>query len=177
MAARTKKYDDGLLVELLARGELNYGQIAKKVGISEAFVNQIARGDRRPELQDRIVAAVEGFRLRAKRRGAAMAEGAMDALGKMLATRRVKCPACKGKGTQKGKRQKIRCPSCRGTGKVATTDVPPETRRRAAVDILNHAIGDPSRPEVNVTQQQQTTPGLTPDLLKKVAKVKGGPKV
>jgi len=50
-------------------------------------------------------------------------------------------------------------------------------QHKAAVDILRFALGDPSRPQVNVNQQQTATPGLTGERLKKLAEIEGGPKV
>jgi len=47
-------YDDDLLVELLAEGDLSFQAIADEVGICRAMVGQIARGERRPHLYERI---------------------------------------------------------------------------------------------------------------------------
>ena len=50
-----------------------------------------------------------------------------------------------------------------------------ETKRKAAVDILRFALGDPSKAEVNVTQTN-ALPGLGPKELEAIAKTKGGPR-
>ena len=51
---KRKDYDDDLLVELIARGETPYAEIAKRVGIARQMVWLIARGQNRPDLQDQI---------------------------------------------------------------------------------------------------------------------------
>ena len=50
-------YDDEL-VRLLGRGELSDRQIADRLGISRAQVSRIALGEKRPDLQPRILAAM-----------------------------------------------------------------------------------------------------------------------
>ena len=55
------------------------------------------------------------------------------------------------------------------------SEAPKEVQRKASVDILKFTIGDPSKPEMSVTQTQ-TFPGLDDDDLKAIAKRKGGPK-
>ena len=52
--ARKKDYDDDLLVDLIARGEMSYGEIAERIGLARQMVGEIARGENRPDLQDRI---------------------------------------------------------------------------------------------------------------------------
>lgn len=115
------QYDDDEIVMDIARGELTWGQIAAKHGLSEPYVGQIARGEKRPELQARIDSYVEGLANQARRLGKRLASVAMGRLG-ALAAKDSKAPA--------------------------------DVQRKAAVDILNHAIGDPSKTEVNVSQQQ-----------------------
>ena len=51
------RYDDGVLVEMLAGGR-PYGEIAEALGLSEAYVGKVARGERRP----RLLAAVRATR-------------------------------------------------------------------------------------------------------------------
>ena len=51
---RKKDYDDDLLVDLIARGEMSYGQIAERLGVSRSMVWLIARGQNRPDLQEKI---------------------------------------------------------------------------------------------------------------------------
>ena len=56
------KYDEDLLVELIADGELSHEMIAEQVGVSRRTVWLIANGHSRPDLQKMIVATVEGAR-------------------------------------------------------------------------------------------------------------------
>ena len=65
-----KQYDDDLLVRLIARGDMNHRAIGQQLGLSKRMVSQIARGQRRPELQQHIQATVGEFRKRAYRLGA-----------------------------------------------------------------------------------------------------------
>jgi len=51
---RKKDYDDDLLVDLIARGEISYGEIAERVGLDRSMVGMIARGESRAELQEKI---------------------------------------------------------------------------------------------------------------------------
>ncbi len=55
-------YDEDLLVELIARGELSQTQIAERVGVSRRTVWRIANGQSRPDLQTKIADTVEGIR-------------------------------------------------------------------------------------------------------------------
>jgi len=50
--------NDNQLVQLLARGELSDRQIADRLGLSPSQVSRIARGEKRPDLQPRICAAM-----------------------------------------------------------------------------------------------------------------------
>lgn len=55
---------------------------------------------------------------------------------------------------------------------------PGDVRRKAAGDILSHAIGDPSRTQVNVSQQQAQGPdlaGLSAETKQQVLAELGGP--
>ena len=65
-----KKYNEDLLVELIADGRLTQGQIAEKVGISRRTVWRIEHGLSRPELQRKIAAVMEGYRQAAIRAAA-----------------------------------------------------------------------------------------------------------
>jgi transcriptional regulator with XRE-family HTH domain len=51
---RRTRYDENLLVELLARDHLSQREIARRVGVSESLVSQIASGRARPDLHERI---------------------------------------------------------------------------------------------------------------------------
>jgi len=53
-ARNAPDYDDDLMVELIARGELSYGQIARRLGVSRTAVAHIAAGHTRKDLQERI---------------------------------------------------------------------------------------------------------------------------
>ena len=55
-------YDEDLLVELIADGELSHEKIAEQVGISRRTVWRIANSRFRPDLQQKIADTVEGYR-------------------------------------------------------------------------------------------------------------------
>ena len=63
-------YDENMLVELIAEGELSHGRIAERVGVSRRTVWKIANGLSRPDLQRKIAATVEGYRQAAIRAAA-----------------------------------------------------------------------------------------------------------
>jgi len=67
--SRRKNYDEDLLVELIAADELNYSQIARRVGVSSTTVQRIAIGVRRPDLQSRIHDLVRARQRAARRQG------------------------------------------------------------------------------------------------------------
>ena len=58
---KRKDYDADLLVELIARGDLNNKQIAQRVGISRTQVSDISAGRSRGDLQPRINAATRSY--------------------------------------------------------------------------------------------------------------------
>ena len=64
-----KKQHDDELVQLLARGELSDVQIAKRLGLSFSQVSRIARGEKRPDLQPKINAAMRENLKRAWKNG------------------------------------------------------------------------------------------------------------
>ena len=66
---KRKDYDDDLLVELLARGEVSQAKIAERVGLDKAMVGLIARGRNRPELQDRINTKTREYLIEKRRPG------------------------------------------------------------------------------------------------------------
>ena len=69
---RQATYDEDRLVDLLAEARLSHRKIAEKlIDISSSMVSAIARGDRRPDLHERICRAVEDAHRRARRRAAA----------------------------------------------------------------------------------------------------------
>jgi len=55
-------YDEDLLVELIACGDVSQTEIAERLGISRRTVWRIAHGHSRPDLQQKIADTVEGFR-------------------------------------------------------------------------------------------------------------------
>ncbi|MDP6545651.1 MAG: winged helix-turn-helix transcriptional regulator [Phycisphaerae bacterium] len=55
-------YDEDLLVELIAGGDVSQTDIAEKVGVSRRTVWRIANGHSRADLQQRIADTVEGYR-------------------------------------------------------------------------------------------------------------------
>ena len=61
-ASKTKDYNDFELCKDVALAELTRAQIAAKHGLSESMVNQVARGDSRPELKPIIDEIIEAER-------------------------------------------------------------------------------------------------------------------
>lgn len=80
-----KDYDADELTLAIARGDRTYRQISEAFGLSEAHVGQIARGERRPELQAKIRAATGGFLDDARRLAAQSAQDAVASLRKIMA--------------------------------------------------------------------------------------------
>lgn len=150
MGTANKEYDEEGLVLAIAKATKTYGEIGAEFGLCEAHVGRIARGQVRPELQQAIQDAVEGFRDEARRLAAASARPAIARLMRLIAS------------DPEG---------------AAEADV----ARKAAVDLLKHAVGDPSKPEQNINQNQsQGSPlGLSADDLDAFLKFKadrnGGP--
>ena len=66
---RECRYDEDLLVTLIARGNLSYRKIAAEVGLSRSMVQAIAHGRKRQDLHERIFQAVEDDHRRAGRLG------------------------------------------------------------------------------------------------------------
>ncbi|MBT3202302.1 MAG: winged helix-turn-helix domain-containing protein [Phycisphaerales bacterium] len=64
------KYDEDLLVELIADAELTHAEIAERVGASRQTVWLIANGRSRPDLQQQIADVVQGYRQAAIRTAA-----------------------------------------------------------------------------------------------------------
>jgi hypothetical protein len=59
---RNMKYDEDLMVELIATGELTHAKIAEQLDVSRRTVWRIANGLSRPDLQRKITDTVEGMR-------------------------------------------------------------------------------------------------------------------
>ena len=51
---KVAEYDDEVLVEMLASGSYTYARIAEELGLSEAYVAKVARGERRPQLRPSV---------------------------------------------------------------------------------------------------------------------------
>ncbi|MCD6364567.1 MAG: hypothetical protein J7M14_01700 [Planctomycetes bacterium] len=66
---KRKPYDDDLLIELIARGDLSASAIGKQVGLSASSVSAIIRGELRKDLQPRINTVVASFRAQTRRMG------------------------------------------------------------------------------------------------------------
>ena len=56
------KYDEDLLVELIAEGDVSHADIAEKVGITRRTVWSVANGHSRRDLQLKIADTTEGHR-------------------------------------------------------------------------------------------------------------------
>ena len=80
---RSGRYDEDLLVRLIAEGQLSYRKIAEQVGVSAMTVSNVARGRRRRDLYDRICCTVEDAHRRAHRLASSYLWPLVD---------RVKCP-------------------------------------------------------------------------------------
>ena len=65
--SRKEEYDEDLLVTLIAAGRLSCRKIAAQVGISVSMALAVARGDKRPDLYERICQAVEHAHRRVRR--------------------------------------------------------------------------------------------------------------
>ena len=55
-------YDEDLMVELIACGDVTHGEIAERVGVSRRTVWRIVHGHSRPDLQRKIADTVDGYR-------------------------------------------------------------------------------------------------------------------
>jgi len=64
------RYDEDLMVEWIARGQLSQSEIARRLGVNRRTVWRIANGLARLDLQRRIDAVIEGIRREARRIGA-----------------------------------------------------------------------------------------------------------
>ncbi|MCY2928803.1 MAG: hypothetical protein NTV86_04790 [Planctomycetota bacterium] len=69
MGKKRLSYDDDELVELIAEGQLTYGAIGERLGISGELVRKIAQGRRRKDLARRLWEAEEGILSEARRIG------------------------------------------------------------------------------------------------------------
>ena len=141
-----KEFDEDLLVELIAKGEHTYTQIAKKLGLStnSSFVGQVARGTSRKDLHERIEAMSLGFVDQAKKLGSQAAAMAMATLVELAHDKNIRT----------------------------------ESRRKAAMDLLAYAAGDPHKPEINVPVTQTVEDSrlfsqLPADLQREVLKSRG----
>ena len=72
------KYDEDLLVELIADGDLSHEKIAEQVGVCRRTVWRIANGMSRPDLRQRIEDVAEGYRQAALRHAARHMKSLLD---------------------------------------------------------------------------------------------------
>ncbi len=84
MGQPVKDYNDESLIADLAEGQLTYGQIGERHGLSASQVGRIARGACRPELRAEILAAAAGVREQSQRLGATLARTAWARLGRLV---------------------------------------------------------------------------------------------
>ncbi|MCY2924556.1 MAG: hypothetical protein NT031_03815 [Planctomycetota bacterium] len=70
MGKKRLEYDDDVLVEMIAEGQLTYRAIGERLGISESLVKKIARGRKRKDLARRLWDAESGILTEARRIGA-----------------------------------------------------------------------------------------------------------
>ena len=64
---KRKDYDDDLLVELIARGDMTYARIGERLGVAAGMVSKIANGQARLDLLGRINAALRKGIIRLRR--------------------------------------------------------------------------------------------------------------
>ena len=72
------KYDEDLMIELIADGELSHEKIAEQLGVSRRTVWLIANGHSRPDLQQKIADTLEGYRQAVIRRAAGRMDAVLD---------------------------------------------------------------------------------------------------
>lgn len=77
-SGKVRTYEDDVLVERLARGDGTQAEIAEALGLSEAYVGKVARGERRPELWRRIGMIREAMVVEARALGARHARALVD---------------------------------------------------------------------------------------------------
>jgi transcriptional regulator with XRE-family HTH domain len=126
---RLRDYDDEKLILAIAAGRKGYGEIAKELGVSRALVTHVAHGRCRRDLQPRIRAAGRLFRRLEQVRATELA-------------RRLKRPAV----------ERLARLIARGS------KAPVGTQRKAAVDILKLAYGDPARSDRAVMARPEPDP-------------------
>ena len=148
-------YDEDLLVELIACGDVSQTEIAERVGVSRRTVWRIAHGHSRPDLQQKIADTVEGFRRETIRMAAKWM--------KPLLAKQIKV-ALEGDGETSRKSREFLLKTF--------MIVLPEQAAKAA----RPARGAPS-PFVPVADEKPTPSmmGLPPDLKYQVLKELGGP--
>lgn len=81
-----KNYDDDTLIREIVSGEKTYSQIGQETGLTCTQVSRIALGNSRPELQQRLEAAREGFLEQARRLGARLVPVAVKRLAALIAS-------------------------------------------------------------------------------------------
>ena len=77
-SGKVRTYEDDVLVDRLARGKCTQAEIGEELGLSEAYVGKVARGERRPELWRRIGMVREAMVTEARALGAQHARVLVD---------------------------------------------------------------------------------------------------
>ena len=77
-SGKVRTYEDDVLVDRLARGKCTQAEIGEELGLSEAYVGKVARGERRPELWRRIGMVREAMVTEARALGARHARALVD---------------------------------------------------------------------------------------------------
>ena len=170
---RKRRYDEDLLVQLIAEGKLSYRQIAEQVGLSAVSVSTIARGITRPDLYERICLAVEDAQRRARRLAA-------NYLLPLVAAHVKEALEGTGETARKCREFLIRTfinrpdPAGRFVGRTAVPTAAAKPVSRGELDLLASVRGDRNAPgyrdlpkrvrrDVRVMLGRDYTPTLLPD--------------
>ena len=150
-------YDEDLLVELIASGDVSQTEIAERVGVSRRTVWRIANGQSRPNLQRKIAATVEGYRRETIRLAARFMK---PILKKQIEV------ALEGDGETARKCREFLL-------KTFMIDLPRQTDKKPR-PVADDDDGDAKKP-LNPTALYKNLAGLSPDLKRKVVEELGGP--
>jgi len=149
-------YDEDLLVELIACGDVTHSEIANRVGVSRRTVWQIANNQSRPDLQRKIADTVESYRQATIR----MAARHMQKLLKKHIE-----VALEGDGETARKSREFLL-------KTFLTAPPPEpaNKNKPKCESMNHTQPD------GAPCRMKSLSDLPPDLKSQVAKALGAPR-
>ena len=150
-------YDEDLLVELIASGDVSQTEIAERVGVSRRTVWRIANGQSRPNLQRKIADTVEGYRRETIRLAARFMK---PILKKQIEV------ALEGDGETARKCREFLL-------KTFMIDLPGQTDKKPR-PVADDDDGDAKKP-LNPTALYKNLAGLSPDLKRKVVEELGGP--